>query len=534
MKNSKQFIKTTGAILMVLLAVFISGCQNGTTDQAAETAAETTEETPAATYTVTYNANGAETGTVPSDSAAYEEGNTVTVLGNTGELTKTNYILPGWNTRADGSGTTYKAGSTFTIGDADVSLYALWSFETIIYDDCYSVAKSTCLDDSGNIYATGYSWNGSNYDMVIWNYDSSGVLDTGFGSGGIVVHDSAAGGSYYDRGYSICLDDSGNIYVTGFSNNGNNSDMVIWKYDSAGVLDTDFGSGGIVVHDSAAGGSSYDTGYSICLDDSGNIYVTGYSNKNSSNSDMVIWKYDSAGVLDTGFGSGGIVVHDSAAGGSGSDIGYSICLDDSGNIYVTGFSNNGNNSDMVIWKYDSAGVLDTDFGSGGIAVHDSAAGGSGSDIGYSICLDDSGNIYVTGYSNNNSSNSDMVIWKYDSAGVLDTGFGSDGIVVHDSAAGGSSYDYGFSICLDDSGNIYVTGNSYNESNTDMVIWKYDSAGVLDTSFGTDGVIIRDNIAGGSGSDYGYSICLDDAGNIYTAGDSVGVSTLNMVICKIYQ
>ncbi len=145
MKNSKQFIKTECAILMGLPAVFISDCQNGTTDQAAETA----EETPAATYTITYNANGAETGTVPTDSAAYEEGNTVTVLGNTGELTKTNYILPGWNTRADGSGTTYTAGSTFTIGDADITLYALWSFETIIYNDCYSRANSICLDDSG-------------------------------------------------------------------------------------------------------------------------------------------------------------------------------------------------------------------------------------------------------------------------------------------------------------------------------------------------------------------------------------------------
>ncbi len=75
---------------------------------------------------VTYNANGATSGTAPTDAnSPYSSGTTVTVLGNTGNLAKTGKNFAGWNTAADGSGTTYAAGATFTISQ-DVTLYALW------------------------------------------------------------------------------------------------------------------------------------------------------------------------------------------------------------------------------------------------------------------------------------------------------------------------------------------------------------------------------------------------------------------------
>jgi len=85
------------------------------------------------TYTVTYDGNGNTTGTVPIDpSSPYESGATVTVLGNTGDLTRINdwgasYYFTGWNTKADGSGTDQAEGSTFTIGASNVILYAQWT-----------------------------------------------------------------------------------------------------------------------------------------------------------------------------------------------------------------------------------------------------------------------------------------------------------------------------------------------------------------------------------------------------------------------
>jgi uncharacterized repeat protein (TIGR02543 family) len=79
------------------------------------------------TYTVTYNGNGSTGGTVPVDSSSpYAGGAKVTALGNTGSLVKTLCTFNGWNTSPDGSGTVYRPNDTFTMGTANVTLYAQW------------------------------------------------------------------------------------------------------------------------------------------------------------------------------------------------------------------------------------------------------------------------------------------------------------------------------------------------------------------------------------------------------------------------
>ena len=78
-------------------------------------------------FTVTYNGNGSTGGTAPTDaSSPYLSGATVTVIGNTGNLVKTSKNFDGWNTAADGSGTSYSPGDTFAIA-ANTTLYAQWS-----------------------------------------------------------------------------------------------------------------------------------------------------------------------------------------------------------------------------------------------------------------------------------------------------------------------------------------------------------------------------------------------------------------------
>jgi uncharacterized repeat protein (TIGR02543 family) len=83
--------------------------------------------TSPATYGVTYNGNDNTGGSVPVDSGAYTSGQMVTVLGNAGALYNTGYCFAGWNTAADGSGTSYVGGNTFSMGLADVMLYAQWT-----------------------------------------------------------------------------------------------------------------------------------------------------------------------------------------------------------------------------------------------------------------------------------------------------------------------------------------------------------------------------------------------------------------------
>jgi hypothetical protein len=92
------------------------------------------------TYTVTYDANGATSGTVPEDNNEYENGDDVTVLGNSGNLVKEHNTFVGWNTQANGQGTNYTAGQTFPIS-SNTTLYAKWNVNTHVVtmpeDDTY-------------------------------------------------------------------------------------------------------------------------------------------------------------------------------------------------------------------------------------------------------------------------------------------------------------------------------------------------------------------------------------------------------------
>src|SRR5690606_27678241 len=76
-------------------------------------------------YTVTYAGNGSDGGRVPAPVTADYESD-ITVADNTGGLTKTGHTFAGWNTAANGSGTSYQAGDTFQLGTSDVTLYAQW------------------------------------------------------------------------------------------------------------------------------------------------------------------------------------------------------------------------------------------------------------------------------------------------------------------------------------------------------------------------------------------------------------------------
>jgi hypothetical protein len=134
----------------------------------------TTTVTVSSALTVIYNGNGNTAGTVPVDpSSPYEYGATVTVLGNTGDLTRindggTSYRFTGWNIKVDGSGTDQAEGSTFTIGASNVTLYAQWTPYVlrdtgpaggyIFYDKGYYSYGWRYLEAAPSDQSTGTEW----------------------------------------------------------------------------------------------------------------------------------------------------------------------------------------------------------------------------------------------------------------------------------------------------------------------------------------------------------------------------------------
>jgi uncharacterized delta-60 repeat protein len=234
----------------------------------------------------------------------------------------------------------------------------------------------------------------------------------------------------------------------------------------------------MVVHNSAAGGNGDDSGKAIAIDSSGRILIAGSSTKSAGNTDMAVWRFKSDGTLDTSFNSSGVFVHNSAAGGNGDDSGNAIAIDSLRRIVVAGSSrNSAGNTDMVIWrlKSDVTGtgtVLDTTFNGSGIVINNGAAGSNGNDYSSSVAIDSKGRILVTGSSENIAGNTDMVVWRFNADGTIDSTFAANGIMTHNSAAGGNADDTGSSVAIDSQDRALVTGSSKNvDGNADMVIWR---------------------------------------------------------------
>jgi uncharacterized repeat protein (TIGR02543 family) len=102
-----------------------------------------TQTTMPPAYSVTYDGNGSEGGSVPVDRTVYRAGNVVTVPDNVGKLKKMGFTFGGWNTAADGSGSTsYLAGDAFTMGSSNVRLYAWWLSNTV-YTVTYNGNRNT-------------------------------------------------------------------------------------------------------------------------------------------------------------------------------------------------------------------------------------------------------------------------------------------------------------------------------------------------------------------------------------------------------
>ena len=120
-------------------------------------------------YTLTYNANGGTTGST----AAITAGTAVTLSTTAG--TKTGYTLAGWNTAADGSGTSY-AGATLQTFFSDVTLYALWRPAN---PGAPSVSASTSGNTTSTVTVTAVAASGTTVgpaaSFTVQAYDSTGT-----------------------------------------------------------------------------------------------------------------------------------------------------------------------------------------------------------------------------------------------------------------------------------------------------------------------------------------------------------------------
>lgn len=115
-------------------------------------------------YAVTYDGNGASDGVAPIDLELYQEGQTVTVLGNTGQLSLPGYRFAGWSLSANSTEADYVEGDTFTMGTSDTVLYAVWAEIPVEPPETYTLRYDANGATSGNVPVGEQRYN--NGDLI--------------------------------------------------------------------------------------------------------------------------------------------------------------------------------------------------------------------------------------------------------------------------------------------------------------------------------------------------------------------------------
>jgi len=319
-----------------------------------------------------------------------------------------------WVRRYDGPGSSFDY-ATFILVDDSGQVYVtghslgsetLYDFATIKYAPSGETlwvrryngsgngddqASALSIDDSGNVYVTGSSWEGSvRSDFCTIKYSSAGET--------LWVRKYNGAGNGDDRATAIKVDSSGQVHVTGSNWNGSSFDITTIKYSPSG--DTLWVR---IFNDSA---DLDEQASALALDDSGNVYVTGTKQGAFGNNDYLLLKYSPSGNL--------VWLRSYNGPADSEDVPQALAIDPGGNVYVTGYSEGGSSSsDYATVKYSPLGQL--------LWVKRYNGPGNAVDEAYALALDTSGNLYVTGRSFGTNTSYDFTTIKYspcDSASPL--------------------------------------------------------------------------------------------------------------------
>ncbi len=198
---------------------------------------------------------------------------------------------------------------------------------------------SVTVLSGGSIIAVG----NDNDDIIALKYSSSGVPDNSFGSSGMATID-ASGSS--DEAFAVVEQSDGKVVIGGIAG----SDLVVLRLNSDGSLDSDFASSGVYT-----GGSG--TVHALHITGGGKILAVG-----TGGGSAFVTCLNSDGSLDTGFGSSGILNIDASGA---NDTAYGIVP--SGSNYVVAIEGKDHSAHTA--RFSASGVLDSGYGSGGVVSY---------------------------------------------------------------------------------------------------------------------------------------------------------------------
>jgi hypothetical protein len=457
-------------------------------------------------------------------------------------------------------------------------------------DAAYSVA----VDSSGSAYVTGITCS-ANFPVTTGAYQTTSHNGTGgncptsqnsfedafvtkFNAAGTaLVYSTYIGGSASDRSYDIAVDSSGDAYIAGQTAstdyptttgafltacpggvNGCNTGVVT-KLNSTGSA---------LVYSTYLGGPGNMGATGIAVNSSGQAYVTGATDESFPTTASAFQATNPKFGLNPIFAvlnaSGSGLVYATFLGGTGGDFNpgsqaFGVAIDSLGKAYITGWTDSPDfpttagafqtkcgtdGSCNGLWDAFVA-VLDPTKSGAASLVYSTFLGGSGTDIGFGIAVDSSGNAYVTGTTGANvnsqftgsalpSKDFPTTVGAFqatcpgtcttDSAWIVKLNVSGSALVYSTYLGGSGNTDSGIfgPIRLDSSLNAYVTGfTAATDFPTKNPIQAANAGGTFDayvTELNPSGsALVFSTYLGGSASDQSFGMVLDKSFNIYVTG-----------------
>lgn len=416
------------------------------------------------------------------------------------------------------------------------------------------MAEDLAVGADGTVVVVGNRHNGQSNDIVLVRYTTDGAFDAAFGVGeddgtpNGVVNISLGDGN--DIGTAVAAQADGKLLVAGYHEAGASTNMVVLRVNADGTLDQSFGTAedgtdnGIV---NVSLGDGNDIARDIAVQADGKIVIVGDSVTTDGSANIIVARLNADGSVDEGFGQSddgtpnGFVA---TSLGNGDDKANTLVLQADGKIVVAGnrVAEDGS-SNIIVARYDAAGVPDTTFGT--LADDGTPEGfvnlslGDGDDAARDIALQADGKIVIAGDSVTADGSSNFVLARLNADGTADDGFGvaddgtPNGFV---SSSLGEGNDFATGLAVQSDGKLVVAGYHQEGASTNIAVARYETNGELDQTFGvaddgTENGIV--NISLGDGDDLANAVAMQGDKLIVAAGTTTATDgSKNIAVLRL--
>lgn len=302
---------------------------------------------------------------------------------------------------------------------------------------------------------------------------------------------------------------------------------IVYRFNSNGELDTGFGNNGFVNLTGAIAGFSPQA---ITVDAKGDLYVGGSVDMdNNGLEDCLLMKILNSGELDVSFGFQGFI---RTSFGVQKDFISFLAQQEDGKLLAIGDREFGGNSHILIIRYLPEGKFDPTFGDGGRFVFDQPfLGREVSDV----VIQNDGKILVVGSSRvpSNSEEFSFTIIRLDVDGSVDQSFANKGLAVFALTQGS---EIALAATLQADGKLLIAGtSSVNDSSGNLLVVRVNPDGTLDTDFGVGGLAV---INSGKEVNVAKAIGVSKEGKIviggFTGNNLRGRLETDLVIAQLNQ